>query len=183
MTIDFTATTTRYVPITITANTGWPATQPEIKVYGAATTSGNRRDDRRRHPGGHRHHRGPGRPPPFALGRLRRCLRTRSLWRSPTGKEGNRRAGRGKASCGEGESVRAGRGKASCGEGESVVRGGGNRRTGRGKPSYGEGETIVREKVRAPVRVSPEPLSLSVLIERPFPERGVLGEPSDVVGT
>ncbi|WP_432873463.1 discoidin domain-containing protein [Microbispora rosea] len=42
VTIGFTATTTRYVRINITANTGWPAAQlSEIEVYGAATASGN----------------------------------------------------------------------------------------------------------------------------------------------
>ncbi len=42
VTIGFTATTTRYVRINVTANTGWPAAQlSEIEVYGAATASGN----------------------------------------------------------------------------------------------------------------------------------------------
>ena len=42
VTIGFTATSTRYVRINVTANTGWPAAQlSEIEVYGAATASGN----------------------------------------------------------------------------------------------------------------------------------------------
>ncbi|WP_182908919.1 discoidin domain-containing protein [Microbispora sp. H13382] len=42
VTIGFAATTTRYVRINITANTGWPAAQlSEIEVYGAAAATGN----------------------------------------------------------------------------------------------------------------------------------------------
>ncbi|MEV6812481.1 discoidin domain-containing protein, partial [Micromonospora sp. NPDC051296] len=42
VTLDFPATTTRYVRISITANTGWPAAQlAELEVYGAATSSTN----------------------------------------------------------------------------------------------------------------------------------------------
>ncbi|PZG07007.1 Secreted glycosyl hydrolase [Micromonospora craterilacus] len=42
VTIDFPATTTRYVRISITANTGWPAAQlAELEVYGAASSSTN----------------------------------------------------------------------------------------------------------------------------------------------
>ncbi len=38
MTISFTATTTRYVRLNITANTGWPAGQiSEFEVYGPST--------------------------------------------------------------------------------------------------------------------------------------------------
>ncbi|GAA5042854.1 discoidin domain-containing protein [Thermocatellispora tengchongensis] len=42
VTIDFGATTTRYVRIQITANTGWPAAQlAELEVYAAGESSGN----------------------------------------------------------------------------------------------------------------------------------------------
>ncbi|MEU8176932.1 discoidin domain-containing protein [Microbispora hainanensis] len=42
VTIGFTAASTRYVRINVTANTGWPAAQiSEIEVYGAAAASGN----------------------------------------------------------------------------------------------------------------------------------------------
>ncbi len=42
VTLDFPATTTRYVRISITANTGWPAAQlAELEVYGAASSSTN----------------------------------------------------------------------------------------------------------------------------------------------
>ncbi|GIJ79405.1 F5/8 type C domain-containing protein [Micromonospora phaseoli] len=42
VTLDFPATTTRYVRIAITANTGWPAAQlSELEVYGAASSSTN----------------------------------------------------------------------------------------------------------------------------------------------
>jgi hypothetical protein len=42
VTINFTATSTRYVRITIAANTGWPAAQlSELEVYGAGGSTGN----------------------------------------------------------------------------------------------------------------------------------------------
>ncbi|WP_331461330.1 galactose-binding domain-containing protein [Micromonospora tarapacensis] len=42
VTLDFPATTTRFVRIAITANTGWPAAQlAELEVYGAASSSTN----------------------------------------------------------------------------------------------------------------------------------------------
>ncbi|TCB91244.1 Secreted glycosyl hydrolase [Micromonospora zingiberis] len=42
VTLDFPATTTRYVRITITSNTGWPAAQlAELEVYGATNSSTN----------------------------------------------------------------------------------------------------------------------------------------------
>lgn len=42
VTVDFAATSTRYVRISITANTGWPAAQlSELEVYGAGTATGN----------------------------------------------------------------------------------------------------------------------------------------------
>ncbi|MBB5873505.1 hypothetical protein F4553_006939 [Allocatelliglobosispora scoriae] len=42
VTINFTATSTRYVRVNITANTGWPAAQlSELEVYGAGTASTN----------------------------------------------------------------------------------------------------------------------------------------------
>ncbi|MFG3705824.1 discoidin domain-containing protein [Micromonospora sp. NPDC047670] len=42
VTLDFPATTTRYVRVAITANTGWAAAQlAELEVYGAATSSTN----------------------------------------------------------------------------------------------------------------------------------------------
>ncbi|GAA2852694.1 discoidin domain-containing protein [Streptosporangium fragile] len=40
--IDFPATTTRYIRVNVTANTGWPAAQiSEFEIYGAADSSGN----------------------------------------------------------------------------------------------------------------------------------------------
>lgn len=42
VTIDFAATTTRYVRLNITANTGWPAAQvSELEVHGSATSTDN----------------------------------------------------------------------------------------------------------------------------------------------
>ncbi|KXK60539.1 Secreted glycosyl hydrolase [Micromonospora rosaria] len=42
VTLDFPATTTRYVRVAVTANTGWPAAQlAELEVYGAASSSTN----------------------------------------------------------------------------------------------------------------------------------------------
>ncbi|MFB9407121.1 discoidin domain-containing protein [Dactylosporangium matsuzakiense] len=42
VTISFNATTTRYVRLNFTANTGWPAAQvSEFEIYGVATTGGN----------------------------------------------------------------------------------------------------------------------------------------------
>jgi hypothetical protein len=42
VTINFTSTTTRFVRVNVTANTGWPAAQlSELEVYGTSTSTGN----------------------------------------------------------------------------------------------------------------------------------------------